>query len=284
VPERIKIGGIGFVSAWPLVEGLASEAGVDLRLEAPSALAPLLKAGEVDAALVPSIDYYRLAADSGERARAPAGRAPSRFVALDVAAIGSRGPVGSARLFGYAEAETIRRVLLDPASRTESVMARLLLARPAPVQPHFVLPEEIGPHPARPPDAELVVGDAALGAARPAAQWEWDLGEEWEGRVHRPFVYAFWVARSDGPLGRLVEVLSAARDRGLAAREAIAARAAAERGIPPAAARRHLCHQVEYGFGPKARLGLTRFYEMAAEEGLAPEGCRLALAPGAAGP
>lgn len=76
-----------------------------------------------------------------------------------------------------------------------------------------------------------------------------------------------------------MEVLAAARDRGLAAREALAARAAAERGIPAAVARRHLCHQVQYDFGAKARRGMAKFYEMASEEGLAPEAVRLVVAP-----
>jgi len=269
--ETLKIGGSDGVSAWPLLEGLATQAGVALRIEAPAALTPLLKRGDVDAALVPAIDYYRLTSGAGERSR-------DRFVALPVAAVGSRGAIGSARLFGYAAPDAIRRVLLDPTRPTECVLARLLLTRPGPVQPHFVFPDEIGPHAARTPDVEMVGGDAALAAERPATQWEWDLGDVWNERFRRPFVYAFWAARADGPLARLVEVLAAARDRGLAAREALATRAAAERGIPLAAARRHLEHQVRYDFDEKARLGLKKFYETASEAALAPDGGRLVLA------
>jgi chorismate dehydratase len=285
MPEKIRIGASRFITAWPLLEGLQDEADVALRLELPCDLGPLLRGGLLDAALLPSIEYYRLAADAGERARPRAGApvAAGHFVVLPLAAIGSRGPFGAARLFGYADVERVRRVLLDPASRTAGAIVRLLLERSGPVQPHYVLPAEVGAKPARPPDAELVIGDAALGAERPKAAWEWDLGEEWDGLVHRPLVYAMWVARADGPIGRIAEVLTAARDRGLEMREALAARAAEERGIPPDVARRHLCHQARYAFGRKEAEGLGAFYRMAAEKLLAPEGVRLALLPMAAG-
>jgi chorismate dehydratase len=94
-------------------------------------------------------------------------------------------------------------------------------------------------------------------------------------------VYAVWVSRSDAALDRLQAILSEARDRGLAAREALAAEASATRGIPPEIARRFLMEQVRYDFGSKEREGLSVFYRMAGEEGLAPEGLRLRLAPGA---
>jgi len=291
--ETLRIGVSPYISAWPLIDGLAEEAGAALGFHPPSALAPLLKAGQLDAALIPSIEYYRLAAVAGERARQSA---PMRIVALPVAAIGSRGAVGSVRLFGYAEPEQIRRVLLDSASRTANALVRLLLERPRAVQPHFVMPEEgvrspddvrlpsagsgqaLTPSPgksARPPDAELLIGDAALVAARPNALWVEDLGEEWDHRYHKPLAWAFWAARADAPIGRLVELLSAARDRGLAHLEELAARASAERGILPDVARRFLCHQVRYGFGQREQLGTQFFYERAADECLAPLGVKL---------
>jgi chorismate dehydratase len=270
--ETLRIGASPYVSAWPLTDGLAEEAGVVVRQEPPSALGPLLKAGELQAALIPSIEYYRLAAVADERARVVA---PMRIMALPVAAIGSRGAVGSVRLFGYAERERIRRVLLDSASRTANALVRLLLERPSAVQPHFVLPEELASKSPRPPDAEVVIGDAALVAARPRALWVDDLGEEWDDRYHKPLVWAFWAARADAPIDRLVEVLSAARDRGLAKLEELAARATSERGLPPDVARRFLCHQIRYGFGQKERLGVQFFYERAADECLAPLGVKL---------
>jgi len=270
----IRIGTVKFLNAWPLTHGLAGRDDVALRLGVPSALAAMLKRGEADVALAPSIDYFRLAMERGERARTGGA---TGFVALPVAAIGSRGPVGSVRLFAWAEPEDLRRVALDSASRTSNVLARIILARRFGVRPHFVMPDDVAA-PARPPDAQVVIGDRALVMERPRAKWALDLGEQWERLVHLPFVYAFWVARADGPVELLVELLSEARDSGLAAREQLAARAARELGIPAAVAGPYLMEQVRYEFGAKEQNGLRAFYRMAVEEGLAPEGVRLRMA------
>lgn len=278
--EKIRIGGVRFLNGWPLTFGLKDREDVELRLEAPSALAPMLARGEVDVAMAPAIEYFRLAAEGAERIRAreggPAGRAG--FVALPIAAIGSRGTIGSARLFGYVEQDRLRRVLLDSASRTTNALARIIVIRRLGCRPHFVMPEEVGPSPPRPPDAQLVIGDRALTLEPPGVKWVRDLGDEWHRFVRLPFVYAFWMARADAPLARLLDVLSEARDRGLAAREAIAEEGASKLGIPPEVARRYLLEQVRYAFGAKERQGLMAFYRMAAEECLAPEGGRLRFA------
>ena len=277
--EKLRVGTVRFLNAWPLVFGLKDRADVELRAEVPSALGPMLARGEVDVALAPSIEYFRLASEGAERARAAGALrgAHAGFVALPVAAIGSRGAIGSVKLFGFAEQDRLRRVLLDPASRTSNALARVLVVRRLGCTPHFVMPEEIGLTPPRPPDAEVVIGDRALTAERPGAKWVHDLGEEWHRFMRLPFVYAFWMARTDAPLGRLTEMLAEARDRGLAARESIAEEAAHELGLPGDVARRYLLDEVRYGFGPKEQEGLRAFYRMAAEEGLAPEGVRLNL-------
>jgi len=292
-PETLTVAAADFLSARPLLAGLEAAPGVRLRLEPAAALAGLLRRGDVDAALVPAIDYFRLAADPAERARSgrspgpgfakaspgkpgePARSAPTRFVALPVGAVGSSGTAGAVRLFGYAEKDRLRRVVLDPEGVTAGALARLIIARRFGVTPHFVVAGEQGPAAARPPDAELLVGDRALAAERPAALWTSDLGEEWHRFTYLPFVYAFWAARADGPLDRLVPLLEAARDRGLAARETLADEAAPRLGIPPEVARRHLLREVRYDFGRREREGLMFFYRMAAEDGLAPEGARL---------
>ncbi|MGB2975824.1 MAG: menaquinone biosynthesis protein, partial [Phycisphaerae bacterium] len=217
MPTPLRIGAVPYVNAWPLTFGLAERADVRLRLAEPSALAPLLRGGEVDVALVPAIEYFRLSADSQERARPHAGRlaAPPRFVVLPVAAIGSRGRCGSVRLFGWAEMEKVRRVLLDPASRTSNALARLLLGRQFGVRAHFMFPRDAGEPAARRPDAELVIGDRGLLAERPDAEWVLDLGREWDRFVRHPFVFAVWAARADAPLADVARLLAEARDAGL---------------------------------------------------------------------
>jgi chorismate dehydratase len=278
--EKIRIAAVQFLNGWPLTFGLKDREDVELRLGLPSVLGPMLARGEVDAALAPSIEYFRLSAAGAERIRAREGvqAGHAGFVALPVAAIGSRGTIGSVRLFGYAEQDRLRRVLLDSASRTSNALARIIVTRRFGCRPHFVMPDQVGPSPTRPPDAELVIGDRALATDRQDANWVRDLGDEWHRFVRLPFVYAFWMARADAPLARLADLLSEARDRGLAARETLADEGARTLGIPREVAHRYLLEQVRYAFGPKEREGLMAFYRMAAEEGLTPEGGRLSLA------
>jgi len=274
MPDPLRIATVPYLNARPLVHGLAGRADVVLREAPPSALGEVLRRGEADVALAPSIEYFRLAADRGERDRA---RRPARFVALPVSAIASRGPVGSVRLFGYAEPERVRRVLLDAESRTSNVLARILVGRTMGLAPHFAMPDEAGPG-ARPPDAEVMIGDRALVAAPADVRWVMDLGEAWDRLVHLPFVYAFWTARADADLARLTAILSEARDAGLAARDAIAEAAAGPLGLPADALRTYLYDQVRYAFGAGERKGVRAFYRMAVEEGLAPYGSRLRVA------
>jgi len=274
MPEPLRIATVPYLNGRPLVHGLAERDDVSLSAAPPSHLGDLLRRGEADAALLPSIEYFRLTAGGGERLR---GRAPAGVVALPVAAIGSRGPVGSVRVFGYTEPKRVRRVRLDPESRTSNVLARLLLGRVMHLSPHFAMPGEGGPD-ARPPDAEVMIGDRALAAAPDGAEWVMDLGEAWDHLARLPFVYAFWTARTDANLAHLVAVLSEARDAGLAARPAIAETAAGELGLPAERLQTYLEHMVRYDFGRREQKGLVGFYRMAVKDGLAPAGSRLNLA------
>ena len=288
--DTLTIAAVKFLNARPLIYGLEREPDVRLRLGLPGEMASLLKSGEVDAALIPSIEYARLAADVGERARFRRaegdGRTvgPRQFVILPVGAVGSRGRVGSVRLFGYVEEARLKRVLLDPFSRTSNALAQILVVRRMGVRPHFVVPEELGAagvkaaFSGRRPDAELVVGDRGLAAERPEAEWELDLGLEWHRFTHLPLVYAFWVARADGPVERLTTLLHSARERGLRAIEALADAAPEAHGVPADRARRYLEDEIRYDFGSKERTGLEAFFRMAAEEGLAPDGVHLRMA------
>ena len=77
---------------------------------------------------------------------------------------------------------------------------------------------------------------------------------------------------------RLASLLREAAAAGLAAREALAAQAAAAGKVPLEVVRRFLVDQTRYAFGPKELQGLAVFLEVAGAEGLAPEGVRLQLA------
>ncbi len=109
----------------------------------------------------------------------------------------------------------------------------------------------------------------------PRAEWDTDLGVEWHRWTYLPMVYAMWVARADAPIQRLLAILGEAAAKGLAARESMAAEAAAKGKIPLEVVRRFLMDQTRYAFGAKELQGLTAFLEMAGQDGLAPDAVRL---------
>ena len=83
-------------------------------------------------------------------------------------------------------------------------------------------------------DAALVIGDPALELATAVERGEvtgsggerlalLDLGAEWSAWTRLPFVYAVWAGRRERVTPQMVEILTAARDRGLAQIDMIAA-------------------------------------------------------------
>ena len=57
----MRVGSVSFLNAKPLIHGLEGTPGIDLHLEVPSKLLAGLQEGRLDAALLPVIDYQRMA-------------------------------------------------------------------------------------------------------------------------------------------------------------------------------------------------------------------------------
>lgn len=263
--EGVRIGAVSYLNARPLYEDLDRFApGAVLVIDVPSRLAASLRAGDLDVALIPSIEYFRGASEG-----------PGLAVLPDVA-IASSGPVRSVKLFCRKPPGRIRRLALDEGSRTSQALARIWLARR-----HGVFPDRIEPHPLGVPieeslaDAILLIGDRAMTA--PAADFVEvvDLAEAWNAWTGLPFVFALWVARRDVELGGLPEALRLCRDHGVARVPAIARRFAAPLGLDEAAAVDYLARALNYRLGDLETRGLRRFAREAADLGLAPEGVDL---------
>ena len=94
--------------------GFASIApDVRLSMDVPSRLAEQLADGELDVALIPSVEYLR-GADRG-------------YEIIPGFAIAAHGPVRSVKLFSRVPWERVERLALDAGSRTSQVLARIWL-------------------------------------------------------------------------------------------------------------------------------------------------------------
>ena len=251
--KKLRVGAVQYLNTRPLVHGLAA-AGVDVRYDLPSRLADRLAAGNLDVALIPSIELFR-----GDGYRT-----------VSNACIGCKGPVMSVKLLFRTPPERVTTLATDEGSRTSATLARILLAERHGVRPATtVLPIGAGPGDTR-ADAVLLIGDRALGSIGGSFQLVWDLGDEWCRWTGLPFVFAVWAARGDVDARGIEPLLAAARDSGRANLAAIAAAEAAGHGLTVPQCLSYLQDNLHYHLGPREHEALRLFREHAIRLGLAP--------------
>lgn len=197
---KTRIGGTRNAVDGPLLVGLGREPEVEFVQAPPNDLIRRLRSGELDAALVGSIEAIRL---------------PGYAVASSLG-VACHTSSRSARAFRRRSAP-IRTVAVDQAAATSTALLRMLLAHRfiddvAPgirfdTVPSTDRPDEL-PH-----DLVLLIGDAGL-AARAGDRDCWDLAREWHRWTRLPFVFALWVLRPGADAARVLPLLAAARTRG----------------------------------------------------------------------
>ena len=275
--RRWRIGTAPYLGARPLDCGLADHPAVDLVTDVPSRLAERLDADELDAALLPVIDYFRLTADALERHRhRPLAIVPG-------IAVTSRGPSNGVLLACRVDRAVVRHVALDPAGHTSNCLVRLILKEVYGRKPHFRWPVPDPGEPDLESDAVLLVGDRALVHDESDSYQTIDLGEAWDRHAGLPFVYAVWAVRESDGAGDVAAIVHEAKARGLAARDELARAGAARLGIAEDRARAYLRENMRYDLGPDEVAGLQKFYRWAASEELAPLNIPIRLVGPAAG-
>lgn len=275
--QPLRLGAVNYLNTKPLVHGLSEsplgeapleEAPVGgafrLSFDLPSRLADDLAAGRLDVALIPSIEFFQN---------------PSYAVVSD-ACIACRGPVLSVKLFSRVPLDSIRTLALDEGSRTSAALVQILLRE------RFGLAPAVEPLPIgatltdTAADAVLLIGDRAIHSPPGRFAAVWDLGDQWQRWSGLPFVFAMWVARpgiDERQRANLAATLQAARDRGLAALDAIAEREAPLLGLTIPQCLAYLRDNLHFMLGPAERHGLERFRQLAVDLGLAPVDANLSF-------
>lgn len=259
----IRVGAVRYLNTRPLVFNLLRIAPeIDLRMDVPSRLADELSTGELDVALIPSIEYFQ--------------RTNYRIVSN--ACIGCRGPVLSVKLFFRTEPARVRKVALDEGSRTSAALAQILLKARYNVAPDLETLPLGSSHTASDADAVLLIGDRAMHSPTGKFTDVWDLGDEWVRWSGLPFVFAMWVARDSVDTTVLETQLAQARDAGAANLPAIATQEAAKLGLTEPECLSYLRDNLHFTLGVEERRGLEKFYQLATDLNLAPQGADLGLA------
>lgn len=250
----IRVSVVDFLNARPLTWGLLNEPppGIEVFRDLPSVCAERLARGEVDAGLIPSIEYQRV---PGIRAVGGLG-------------IAAASEVRSVLLVSRVSRERIGSVSLDPASRTSAALTRILLKRRYGLEPRYTerkpnAPSEV----ADTADASLVIGDPALKARR-NGHVVLDLAAEWRSFSGHPFVFAFWAVREGPAAANVARLLARSREAARANFDRLVAEEAAESALSEAVVRDYLLHSLHYELDAGDLAGLDLFYRLAAEEGL----------------
>jgi len=260
---QLRVGAVSYLNAKPLYYRLEDFApGVRLVLDYPSRLADQLARGELDVALIPSVEYLRGAATGYE--------------VLPGFAIAAWGAVRSVKLFTRVPFAEVERLALDAGSRTSQALARVWLDAVHGVRPRRIEPLPMGVPPQESTaDAVLVIGDRAMKVPEAGFRETIDLGAAWMALTGLPFVFALWVARPGVDLGDLPAALAQCRARGLADAAGIAAEFGPRLGLDHATCVEYLTRVLSYDLGEPELAGLRLFAHKAAALGLAPEGADL---------
>jgi len=220
---------------------------------APSTCTELLREGEVDAALIPTIDYQRV---------------EGLLVVPNVAVTASR-EVRSVLLVSRKPLEDIGSVALDTSSRTAAALTRILFehfyrrsVRYIPWQPNLNEMLTVA-------DAALLIGDPALIVRFCRTDLEiYDYARLWKELTGKPCVFAFWAVRGDRS-ARVASVdFELAKVEGIEHTDEIIEHYSRTLNLPQDFLRDYLAHCVTFDLDQEESVGLELFYELACRVGI----------------
>jgi chorismate dehydratase len=248
--QKIRLGVLKYLNSKPLLYGFENglvNGKFELFYGTPSECAEMLRKGEVDLALLPSIEYPK----------------NSRYRIIDKVAIVSRGPVASVLLIYKSGIEDIKSVALDTNSRTSIALLKILCREIYNISPDFIDMEPNIEKMMKKTDAALIIGDNALYLENNGYHSR-DLGADWTKMTGYPFVYAIWA----GTLGKIksefIEDFNRSMKNGLMNIDKIA-KDYADKNKKSNYKRNllYLREHIKFDFGLRAQQGLIEFYRYA---------------------
>jgi chorismate dehydratase len=202
--KKLRIGAPGHLAARPLVFGLMRNSGVevDLVYDEPGRLAVRLERGNLDAALIPSIEFLR-----------GVGRDYIRGPAL-IGGIHTRSLI----LVTGGDPSSMGRVAVNENSRTPLAVLRIVLDKLHNSTPDFCVFKGDPDKWCEAYDGVLLTGDRGLDYCLEHSDSTarlYDLGEMWAALFPDPLVLSLWVYNDEGLGKRLQELLVSSRDFGI---------------------------------------------------------------------
>lgn len=219
---------------------------------APARCADLLARGQVEAALVPVIEYQRI---------------PEIRVVPGVC-VGSHSAVRSVVLVSkYDELKNVRRVALDASSRTSQALVKIIFREFLDVEPEWESASPDVQVMMEGNDAALLIGDPAM-KILPQELHIFDLASLWRRFTDTGFVFAMWMARA-GAVAAISKLdFAGARDEGLEQIERIADQYENEMPLPREEIRKYLTSNITFQIDESLEKGMRLYFELALKHGL----------------
>ncbi len=265
VAARLRVGAVPFLNARPLVfgleQGIARER-VELQYDVPSVLASRMAAGDLDVALLPTIELARIPG----------------LVVVPGLGISARGPAASVILVCKKPLAEVKSVALDPDSRTSNALVQVLFRETWKTRPLFSMGASDLAASLLKHDAAVRIGDKALFEPLPAGTEAVDLGAAWTRARGLPFVFAVWAARSGVVDREIYDALHQSKRQGLRVLDLIALDYT-WRGIQdPEKSLDYLTRNMSYRLGAPELASLGSFLASARSAGVLEHDAEVALA------
>jgi len=212
----------------------------------------MLASGEVDAALVPVIEYQRL----------------SDLLLVPDVCVGSRSGVRSVVLATKLNnLKKVRRVALDDSSRTSAVLLKILFGKFLGFEPEWITSPPDLKSMLRRADAALIIGDPAMTIPRDQFR-VFDLATLWHEFTGLGFVFAMWMVRADRTNRMHGINFAAARDEALNDLDRIVTDYRNELTLSKEDMKRYLTENIVFRLDGEMEKGLKLYYDLALKQRL----------------
>src|ERR1051326_2744340 len=231
---------------WSFLNG-SKRGQVDFIEAVPARCAELLAQAEVEAALVPVIEYQRIAGGA---------------LVPDVC-VGSQKEVLSVVLVSKdRELEHVRTVALDESSRTSATLVKVIFREFLDHEPAWTVRSPNLEEMLERNDAALIIGDPGMTFPRTGLK-VWDMASLWRKYTGLGFVFAMWMI-GDGAIEKARAVdFAGARDEGVAHVEDIVESYKDKIPMLVSELRKYLTENIVFHVDDSMRRGLQLYYELA---------------------
>jgi chorismate dehydratase len=224
---------------WSFLHG-SKRGTVDFVDAVPARCAELLSQNEVDAALIPVIEYQRI---------------PGGALVADVC-VGSQKEVLSVVLVSKnAQLDDIHSVALDESSRTSATLVKVIFREFLGREAEWTTRSPDLAEMLERNDAALIIGDPGMTFPRKGLKI-WDMAELWRNYTGLGFVFAMWMVRNES-----IDVdFAGARDEGVTRIEEIVN---AYKDRIPMDLKRYLTENIVYRIDDSLQRGLQLYFDLA---------------------